>query len=114
MIDVSDGLLIDLKRVLTASRKGARVRYENIPVTEEIRESCIKNGLNEHEMVLAGGEDYVLLFTLSPEKEKELRKENIGCHIIGEISSNPGELVVEDRGELIRTKTVGYDHFQRF
>jgi thiamine-monophosphate kinase len=114
MIDVSDGLLIDLKRVLTASRKGAKIRYENIPVTEEIRKICLKNGLNEHEMVLAGGEDYVLLFTLSPGKEKDLRKENIGYHIIGEISSNPGELIVKDRGKLIQTKTVGYDHFQRF
>lgn len=111
MIDLSDGLLIDLKRVLTASRKGARINYENIPVTEEIRKTCVQHQLNEYEMVLAGGEDYVLLFTLSPGKEKDLRKENIDYYIIGEISSNPGELIIKDRGKLIQIKTFGYDHF---
>ncbi len=111
MIDLSDGLLIDLKRVLTASRKGARIGYENIPVTEEIKKTCAQYRLDEYEMVLAGGEDYVMLFTLPPEKEKDLRKENIDYYIIGEIEGRPGELIVEERGKVIQTKTFGYDHF---
>jgi thiamine-monophosphate kinase len=112
MIDVSDGLLIDLKRVLTASHKGAKIHYENIPVTREIKETCAQHQLDEYEMVLAGGEDYILLFTLSPQKEKELKKENIDYWIIGEINNNPGELTVDDRGKSVRLKTAGYDHFK--
>lgn len=114
MIDVSDGLLIDLKRVLTASNKGANIHYENIPVTEAIKETCAQHQLDEYQMVLAGGEDYVLLFTLSPQKEKELGKENIDYWIIGEINSNKGQLVVKDRGRSIDTKINGYDHFRKF
>lgn len=113
MIDVSDGILIDLKRVLAASGVGAAIRYETIPVTEEIKNTCVRHRLDEYEMVLAGGEDYVLLFTLSPEREKELRKENFDYFIIGEITANKGQLTVKDRGKSIETKRPGYDHFNQ-
>ena len=111
MIDVSDGILIDLKRVLTASGKGAAIRYETIPVTRGIKETCTRLQLDEYETVVAGGEDYVLLFTLSPKKEKELRKEAIDYFIVGEITTNEGQLVVKDSEKSIETKTDGYDHF---
>ncbi len=112
MIDVSDGLLIDLKRILTASAKGAKIFYENIPVTKEIQETCALHHLDEHEPVLAGGEDYVLLFTIPQEKEKELRRENIDYYIIGEITPQPGDLIIKDKGKLIQPRTNGYDHFR--
>ncbi|MCU0286024.1 MAG: thiamine-phosphate kinase [Acidobacteria bacterium] len=112
MIDVSDGLLIDLKRVLTASNKGAKIFYDHIPVTKKMQETCAEHGWDEHEPVLAGGEDYVLLFTINPEKEKELRKENIDYHIIGEITSKANDLIVTDKGKLIQPRIIGYDHFK--
>lgn len=111
MIDVSDGILIDLQRVLAASGVGAKIFYENMPVTEAIKKTCTQHQLDEYEIVLAGGEDYVLLFTLSPEREKVLRKENIDYFIIGEANNNPGQLVVEDRGKFIELNRPGYDHF---
>ncbi|MCP5104244.1 MAG: thiamine-phosphate kinase, partial [bacterium] len=111
MIDVSDGLLIDLNRILTASGKGAKIVYENIPINEELRKTCAEHQLDEYETVLAGGEDYVLLFTLPPEKEEELSKEAIDYYIIGEITAGPGALTVQHNGTPIQTKTFGYDHF---
>jgi len=114
MIDLSDGLLIDLNRVLTASGKGARLVYEKIPVTPQIKEICRQKGWNEYEAVLAGGEDYVLLFTIAGEKEIKLRNENPGLeyYIIGEINDENGSLVVEDRGQPVRVAHPGYDHFE--
>lgn len=111
MIDVSDGLLIDLKRVLTASGKGAKIFYENIPVTKEMHETCARHQLDEYEPVLAGGEDYVLLFTLTPAMEKELKKENSDYYIIGEITSQPDDLIITDKGKIIKPRLTGYDHF---
>lgn len=115
MIDVSDGLSIDLQRVLTASGKSARIRYENIPVTPHMRQICSWQGLNEYEMVLAGGEDYVLLFTVSREMEKKLKKENIQYYIIGEIDDevdgSPGGLTVTHDGKPVQLKAGGWDHF---
>jgi thiamine-monophosphate kinase len=113
MIDLSDGLLIDLNRILVASKKGARIAYEKVPVSTEIKALCKENGWDEYEIVLAGGEDYVLLFTISKEKEAELKKENIDYVLIGEITGDTGSLIVEDRGKPLHIAHLGYDHFSR-
>jgi thiamine-monophosphate kinase len=112
MIDLSDGLLIDLNRVLTASKKGARLVYENLPVTPDMKKICRENGWNEYEIVLAGGEDYVLLFTVSRENLVKLEKENPGYYIIGEIIDTPGRLEVVHHGKAVKTTCRGYDHFE--
>jgi thiamine-monophosphate kinase len=110
MIDVSDGLLIDLNRILTASNKGALIDYEKIPVSTELKTICKEKNWNEYETVLAGGEDYVLLFTLSPDQETRLQKEGIGYHIIGEVTYGTG-ITVKDQGKPITVDHFGYDHF---
>ena len=115
MIDVSDGLLIDLNRILTASKKGAQLVYEKLPITQDIKNTCRENGWNEYEAVLAGGEDYVLLFTISPEKERKLSQENpnFNYHIVGEVAGVPGKLTVTHRGKLLQIPQSGYDHFSQ-
>lgn len=114
MIDLSDGLLMDLSRIIKASSKGAHINYEQIPVTSRIKEICIEKDWTEQDFVLGGGEDYVLLFTVSPEKEKHLRTQHptLGYHLIGEINGNTGNLTVENNGKLIQTTRTGFDHFR--
>ena len=111
MIDLSDGLLMDLNRILAASAKGARIFYEDLPITPATRKICRGKGWDEHRAVLAGGEDYVLLFTVPGEKEAALRKENIPIYIIGEVNDDCGSLVVENKGKSIQINHWGYDHF---
>ena len=111
MIDISDGLLIDLKRILISSRKGAVVYYDKIPVSEQMRKLCGDYNFDEYELVLAGGEDYVLLFTLSPEQELRLRKTNLGYYIIGDINNNQDTIIVKHGDNLIEINSLGYDHF---
>jgi len=113
MIDLSDGLLMDLNRVLTASGKGARIFYENLPVTPNMKKICRENGWNEYEIVLAGGEDYVLLFTVSRQNLLELEKVNPGYYIIGEITGTPGSLEVEHNGKAVKINCLGYDHLEK-
>lgn len=112
MIDVSDGLLLDLDRILAASEKGARIFYEKIPVTQKIKSICKQYKFSEYEMVLTGGEDYVLLFTISEENELKLREENIKYHIIGEINDLYESLNVEHKGKKLQIENFGYDHFK--
>jgi thiamine-monophosphate kinase len=112
MIDVSDGLLIDLKRILTASGKGAEIDYEKIPVTVEMKRTCQRYNLDLKEMVLAGGEDYVLLFAISPEQEQQLKKNNFKYFIIGKINNNRERIRLKDGGKLISPPDTGYDHFK--
>ena len=111
MIDVSDGLLLDLKRILNSSNKGAKIFYENIPVSNKLSSFCLKYNFNEYEIVLSGGEDYVLLFTISPENELNLKKENTQYYIIGQVNNNQDELIVKHKNKTIKLKDYGYDHF---
>lgn len=116
MIDVSDGVLLDLGRVLTASGKigkkiGARLHYEKFPVEPGLRTLCLDRGWNENELVLAGGEDYVLLFTVSKEKEGQLQNQSVSYTIIGEVTED-GDLMVEHNGKPVQTTGLGYDHFK--
>ena len=110
MIDISDGLLLDLSRVLQASGAGAEIDYERIPLTASFRRECRRHGLAERELVLAGGEDYELLFTVPPEKEKLLRKTRMSYHIIGRVTRGR-RLLVRENGRPLSVNSFGFDHF---
>ncbi len=111
MIDVSDGLLLDLSRLLNASRTGAEIDYEKIPVSRSFRQVCRQYRLSEKNLVLAGGEDYQLLFTISPRRESALRRTGIGYHIIGRVTSRRA-LRIRDKGRPLEIPRFGFDHFQ--
>ncbi len=112
MIDISDGLVIDLERILTQSGKGAVIRYEDIPVTEEMNAVCLEHKLDEIELVLSGGEDFALLFTVSPDKEREMEKSGLSYHIIGEVKKEKG-VRIESRGRVVEQAIKGFDHFNK-
>jgi len=112
MIDVSDGLLLDLQRVLEASGRGGTVEYERVPVTPSLRRACRSEGIDERELVLAGGEDYVLLFTVSPGREPALRSTGLQYHLIGRVESTSGLRVLQG-GRRLRLRSLGYDHFRQ-
>jgi thiamine-monophosphate kinase len=110
MIDISDGLLMDLERILKASGKGAEVIYEKIPVTEQMRAICDKYHIDEQGAVLGGGEDFALLFTVPPEYEVKLREKNSEYYIVGKITEGKELNVIRD-GRPVNVKRMGYDHF---
>jgi thiamine-monophosphate kinase len=62
-IDVSDGLAADLGHVLAASGVGAELRVEALPRPAGFERACGALGLAPERLLLAGGEDYELLFT---------------------------------------------------
>ena len=98
MMDVSDGLLIDLTRLLEASELGAQVNTALLPLSHEAR--ALADSEDELlEAALSGGEDYVLLFT-SPTDPPE----SLGCTRIGSVQRALGLWVdgalTEPRGYL--------------
>jgi thiamine-monophosphate kinase len=111
MIDVSDGLLLDLSRLLDASTAGAEIEYEMIPVSPRFRETCRRRNYPEQDLVLAGGEDYQLLFTVPPRREKKLRASGIGYRVIGRITAQR-QLQVMKNGRPLRLPRLGFDHFR--
>lgn len=63
-IDISDGLCADLAHMLAASKVAAALDGHAIPCGKNFLRDCIRLGLDPKQTLLAGGEDYELLFTV--------------------------------------------------
>ena len=113
-IDVSDGLLADLGHILEASGVGAELAWESLPRAKAIAD-CADATLAT-ECLLAGGDDYELLFTAPPSKRPEIEAvgrdlalslTRIGTAVAGE----PVASLRDAQGKLISTPRKGFDHF---
>jgi thiamine-monophosphate kinase len=117
LIDVSDGLLLDLERICSASGVGARIEADSIPWAPQFYELCSRIRVSPLSLALSGGEDYELLFTAPPEKKEKLIKllfEGLGPRpiCIGEVvSAKKGIEVVDEKGKAVKTGKKGYHHF---
>jgi len=110
-IDLSDGLAGDLAKLCKASKVGARLFIDQIPIHPSVRNSFRDDYLG---LALAGGEDYELLFTGSTEVLDRVR-ELLPCPIsvIGDIVSDaPGKvMLLDEQGKEIKLEKEGWDHF---
>ncbi|WP_180104977.1 thiamine-phosphate kinase [Acinetobacter sp. YH12108] len=109
MIDVSDGLAQDLGHILKASGVGAKLALENLPISPTLQ---ALNDEQRWQYALAGGDDYELCFTISPQNyEKLLQKQlDVSISIIGSIQQQHG-LTFEKDGVDHSLQFNGYQHF---
>ena len=108
-MDISDGLVDDLRKMCEASGVGARIYAESVPVDETLREAFAEDWLD---LALTGGEDYELLFTApQPVMDRVAGALDVPVSIIGEIVAAPGEVTVLDaEGRKIAIGSGGWDH----
>ncbi|MBI2851044.1 MAG: thiamine-phosphate kinase [Chloroflexi bacterium] len=110
-IDVSDGLLSDLRHICQSSRVGARIEIARVPVHPAVKANFGSRAL---ELALGGGEDYELLFTASDSIIAKVKAAtSTPVTVIGEVTSeNAGEIILVDRkGKLFDLTKMGWDHF---
>ena len=103
MMDVSDGIGSDIRHILKESDAGAIIDVNRLPLSRQLRTFCDSCGLSPYDFALNGGEDYELLFTVSPQSEPAL---SVPHTVIGEITSEPG-LVWEGSDK----DYIGFRHF---
>jgi len=111
-MDVSDGLVADLNHICQKSGVGARVEIDRVPVSAAVKECFPDRAL---EFALAGGEDYELLFTGTPENIERVKADALcPVTIIGEIvEDKTHETVLVDKlGDTISMPGTGWDHFR--
>ncbi len=112
-MDISDGLLIDLERICTASSVDAVIYADKVPIFAALSETFSDEAL---ELALTGGEDYELLFVADADAIAGVDASS-GCHVIGEIrpaESAGGKItVIGEAGDPIQFEAKGWDHFAR-
>jgi len=109
-MDISDGLLNDLKKICVASSVNATINLDSIPVHEELKLSFPDNF---RKMAISGGEDYELLITGHESLIRYISDSTkIDLHIVGEIEIGSGNVnAVDNSGAQISITTGGWDHF---
>jgi len=115
-IDLSDGVATDLMHLCRLSGVGARLMAEAIPMSPGVRAVADLLNRDPLDLALAGGEDYQLLFTASPDRDEHLSQvfSQAGLQVpspIGEIVSGEEVLLISGEKEKI-ISGEGYDHFR--
>ncbi|HEX8986700.1 MAG TPA: thiamine-phosphate kinase [Rhodocyclaceae bacterium] len=112
-IDVSDGLLADLGHILEESNAAARVEVERLPgdafacgATADLARDCL----------LAGGDDYELVFTAPAARHEEIERISADLRLaltcIGSIEGGKaGDLALLEGGRPVEALHRGFDHF---
>ncbi len=106
MIDISDGLVSDLSHICKSSGCGAVLFSSNIPLSESVKEAALLLGEDPLSYALFGGEEFCMLYTVSP---KDL--DSAEGYLIGEITSKKG-IRLYDEGKEKLIKKRGYEHFR--
>lgn len=115
MMDVSDGLYLDLKRLCEASHRGAKLQLDALPCSPNFITGCKALKLDQTQTLLTGGEDYGLLFTVNQSDYPSLAASflqtfHYPLHHIGIITSNPG-INLFNQNEQITLSLTPFNHF---
>jgi len=112
-LDISDGLVIDLERLCAASKVGASIDVEAIPLDPAVRRLIEMGGFSLLDAI-TGGDDYVALFTAAPEHASGIDACRIpDCRQIGTVTSLQQGVTFSkpDGSGLSLEGRKGYDHF---
>jgi len=112
-IDISDGMLMDLQRITSASNVGAIIHLDKIPYSEIINRYM--STIEEWWIPLTHGDDYELLFTIDKSKQMLVEQYNdkLGCKLtqIGEIKEEQSIILLNHGLQTSIPSTLGFDHF---
>jgi thiamine-monophosphate kinase len=119
VIDISDGLGIDLSRICAASHVGCRIFEEKLPVSPEIK--IVAKAMKKDYLEFAtAGEDFELLVTgdegAIDTVDKVLKADKNAPKLtkIGEIIDEPfGMHLARVDGSVLNPANLGWDHFRR-
>lgn len=112
-IDISDGLVADLRKILEASGVGSIIYLDKVPFSHYLRALPKEEAF---ELALTAGDDYELCFTVPAEKrillEERLRAFDCGFSCVGEICDQPELKIIDPQGKLFSPESEGYEHFK--
>ena len=112
-IDLSDGLLGDLGHVLKRSGVGATLALAALPRSEVL---AAQPAALQRLCLLAGGDDYELVFTAPAAEQAAVRAAAAACATpvtcVGCIDAQAGLRVLDEAGQFLSAMPDGFDHFK--
>jgi thiamine-monophosphate kinase len=113
-IDLSDGLVGDLGHLLQRSGVGAQVALGQLPHSDVV---AAQTAALRQECLLAGGDDYELLFCAPPARRAAVLQAAAAAQVpvqcVGRITAEPGLQVLDEAGQpLDLGRLQAFDHFK--
>ena len=113
-IDISDGLISDLKKLTNKQKFSYKLKLDKIPISKNLKDLIFIKSLDKLSFV-SRGDDYQILFTASVSKQRIINKiaKSLGVKIskIGKICSlNQKSQIIDQKGNKITIKDKGYYH----
>ena len=105
MEDCSDGLVSEVRNICTASKCGAVIEWEKIPVSAETVKAAKALGKKAEDFALFGGEDFELIATVPKRHAKKVKGFVVGQIIKGK------KIFIEKNGKRKELHKAGFDHF---
>ena len=113
-IDISDGLIADLDKLMNKQKLSYNLYLSSIPISKNLKKLLIQKKLDKLSYI-SQGDDYQILFTANSAKSRIINKtaKSLGIKIskIGKICSNQlKSQIIDKKGDKIAIKTKGYSH----
>lgn len=115
MIDISDGLLADLRHLLPPGL-GATLELAALPTSPALRQA-FRHDERRWNLQLAGGNDYELLLTLAADRvdgcREALAELALDVVDIGRVTRASAIVCRTPDGDVFEADRIGWDHFER-
>ena len=113
-IDISDGLITDLEKLINKQKLSYKLFFDKIPISKNLKKLIKLKKFNKKNF-FSKGDDYQILFTANSSKSRIISKFsktlNIKISKIGKICSiSQKSQIIDQKGKKIRLKDKGYYH----
>ena len=113
-IDISDGLVDDLEKMINNQKLSYEIWEKKVPISRNLQNYLKENNLKKLNFI-SNGDDYQILFTAGVDKSRIIKStsKKLGIKIskIGKIRRiNEKPVIIDKKGKLLLIKSSGYIH----
>jgi thiamine-monophosphate kinase len=110
MMDVSDGLALDARRLALASRARVEIDLDAVPPAPGLARVAAGAGLDADVLAATGGEDYELLVAADAEGLARAADAGVPLHVVGRVRDGEPGLRVVRGGREVALRSLGWEH----